>query len=168
MLSFVSLIPEFWMNFSNSRKGVFWASLARGRSGTRCRSVQFSHTLCLTLCDPMDYSTPGLPVYHQLPELAQTYVHQVSDAIQSSHPLSSPSSPAFNLSQHQGFFQGVSSSHHVAKVMAFQLQHPSFQWIFKTGFLRLDWFDLLAVQGTQESSNTIVQKDQFFGAQPSL
>ena len=60
---------------------------------------------CLTLCNPMDCSAPGFPVHHQLPELAQTYVHRVSDAIQPSHPLSSPSPPAFNLSQHQGLFQ---------------------------------------------------------------
>ena len=70
-------------------------------------SVQFSSVsqLCPTLCDPMDCSTPGLPVHHQLPEPAQIYVHRVSDAIQSSHPLSSPNLPAFNLSQHQGLFQ---------------------------------------------------------------
>ena len=81
---------------------------------------------CLTLCDPMDCSMPGLPVHYQLPEFTQTHV-QVSDAIQPSHPLSSPSPPAFNLSQHQGLFQGVSSSHQVAKVLEFQLQHQSFQ-----------------------------------------
>ena len=90
---------------------------------------------CPTLCKPMDYSMPGFPVHHQLPELAQTHVHRVSDAIQPSHPLSSPSPPAFNLSQHQGLFQWVSSSHQVAKVLEFQLQYQSFQWIFKTDFL---------------------------------
>ena len=79
---------------------------------------------CLTLCDPVYYSTPGFPVHHQLPELTQTLVHQDSDAIQSSHPLPSPS-PAFNLSQCQGLFQLVSSSHQVAK--ALELQHQSFQ-----------------------------------------
>ena len=83
----------------------------------------------------MDCSMPGFPVHYQLPELAQTHVHQVSDAIQSSHPLSSPSPPAFNLSQHQVLFQWVSSSHQVAQVWAFQLQHQSFQWIFRTDFL---------------------------------
>ena len=82
---------------------------------------------CLTLCSPMDCSTLGFPVHHQLPELAQTHVHQVSDAIQPSHPLSTSSPPAFNLSQHQGLFQGVSSSHQVAKVLEFQHQHQSFQ-----------------------------------------
>ena len=70
-------------------------------------------------------STAGFPVYQQLPELAQTHVHRVDDAIQPSHPLSSPSPPAFNLSQHQGLFQGVSSSHQVAKVLEFQLQHAA-------------------------------------------
>ena len=82
---------------------------------------------CLTLGDPMNGSTPGLPVHHQLPEFTQTHVHQVSDAIQPSHPLSSPSPPAPNPSQHQGLFQWVNSSHEVAKVLEFQLQHHSFQ-----------------------------------------
>ena len=94
-------------------------------------------TLCheSTLCDPMDCSTPGFPVHHQLLELTQTHVHWVGDAIQLSHRLSSPSPPAFNLSQHQGLFQWVSSSYLVAKVLKFQLQHQSFQWIFRTDFL---------------------------------
>ena len=83
----------------------------------------------------MDCSTPGFPVHHQLPELAQTHVHWVSDSIQWSQPLSSPSPPAFNLFQHQGLFQWVSSSHQVAKVLEFQLQHESIQWIFRTDFL---------------------------------
>ena len=98
-----------------------------------CISVQFSSVAqsCPTLCDPMDCSTPGLPVHHQLPEFTQIHVHWVDDAIQPSHPLSSPS-PGLNLSQHQGIFQGVSSSHWVAKVLEFQLQHQSFQWIFST------------------------------------
>ena len=92
-------------------------------------SYQFSSVAqsCPTLCDPMDCSTPGFPVHHQLLEPIQTHVHCVGDAIQPSHPLSSPSSPAFNLSQHQGLFQQVSSSHHVAKVLELQLQHQSFQ-----------------------------------------
>ena len=102
-----------------------------------CVISQFSSVAqsCPTLCDPMDCSTPGFPVHHQLPELAQTHVHWVSDAIQPSHPLSSLSPPAFNLSQHQGLFQWVSSSHQVAKVLELQLQHQSFQWIFRTDFL---------------------------------
>ena len=87
-------------------------------------SVQFSSftQLCLTLCDPMNHSRPGLPVHHQLPESTQTHVHCGSDAIQPSHPLSSPSPPAHNLSQHWGLFQWVSSLHQVAKVLEFQLQ----------------------------------------------
>ena len=80
-------------------------------------SVQFSHSVMSTLYDPMGGSMPGFPVHHQLPELAQTPVHQVGDTVQPSHPLSSPSLPAFSLSQHQGLFQGVSSSHQVAKVL---------------------------------------------------
>ena len=86
----------------------------------------------------MDYSTPGFPVLHHLLELAQSHVNQVSDAIQPSHPLSSPSPPAFNLSQHQGLFQWVNSLHQVANVLEFQLQHQSFQWIFRVDFL-WDW-----------------------------
>ena len=90
---------------------------------------------CLTLCDPMDCSTPGLPVHHQLPESTQNHVHWVGDDIQPSHPLSSPFLPAFNLSQHQGLFQWVSSLHQVAKVLEFQLQHQSFQWNLRTNLL---------------------------------
>ena len=87
-------------------------------------SINFSSVaqLCLTLCDPMNCSTPGLPVHHQLPELTQTHIHRVSDAIQSSHPLLSPSPPAPNPSQHQSLFQWVNFSHEVAKVrLEFQL-----------------------------------------------
>ena len=94
-----------------------------------CQSVSQS---CLTLCDPMNHSTPGLPVHHQLPEFTQTHAHWVGDAIQPSHPLSSPSPPAPNPSQHQGLFQWVNSSHEVAKVLEFQLQHQSFQWTPRT------------------------------------
>ena len=99
--------------------------------------IQFSSVaqLCVTLPDPMNHSTPHLPVHHQLLEFTQTHIHRVSDAIQPSHPPSSPSPPAFNLSQHQGLFQWISSSHQVAKVLEFQLQHQSFQWIFRTDFL---------------------------------
>ena len=97
-------------------------------------------------CDPMDCSTPGLPVHHQLLELAQTHVHRVGDAIQPSPPLSCPSPPAFNLSQHQVIFQRVSSSNQVAKVLASASNEYS-------GLisLRMDWLDLLAVQGTLKS-----------------
>ena len=90
-------------------------------------TVQFSSVAqsCPTLCDPMNRSTPSLPVHHQLPEFTQTHVHQVSDVIQPSHPLSSPSAPAPSPSQHQSLFQWVSSSHEVAKVLEFWLQHHS-------------------------------------------
>ena len=103
-------------------------------------SFQFSSVaqLCLMLYDPMDCSTLALPVHHQLPEFTQIHVHWVGDAIWASNPLSSPSPPAFNFSQHQGLIQGVSSSHQVAKVLEFQLQHKSFQWIPRTDFL-WDW-----------------------------
>ena len=108
--------------------------------------IQFSSLSRVWLCDPKNCSTPGFPVHHWLLELAQTHVHQVSDAIQPSHPLSSPS-PAFYLSQHPGLFQWVSSSNQVAKLLELQLQHQSFQRIFRIDFLWIDWFDLLAVQG---------------------
>ena len=113
---------------------LLWA-----RRWSKCRrhqSFQFSHSvMSLTLCDPMDYSMPGFPVHHQLLELAQTHVHRVGDIIQPSHPLSFPSPPDFNLSQHEGLFQWVDSSHQVAKVLELQLQQQSFQWIFRTDFL---------------------------------
>ena len=91
--------------------------------------------LCPTLCDSMDCSTPGFTVYHQLPESIQTHVPWVCDAIQPSHPLSSPSL-TFNLSQHQCLFKWVSSLCQVAKILEFQLQYQSFQWIFRTDFLQ--------------------------------
>ena len=98
-------------------------------------SVQSSSAQsCPTLCNPMDSNTPGLALHHQLPELTQTHVHWVGDAIQPSHSLSFPS-PALNLSQHQGLFKWVSSLHQVAKVLEFQLQHQSFQWTLRTNFL---------------------------------
>ena len=92
-------------------------------------NIQFSSVAqsCPTLCDPMNHSMPGLPVHHQLPEFTHTHVHRVSDAIQPSHPLLSPSPPAPNPSQPQSLFQGVNSLHEVAKVLEFQLQHHSLQ-----------------------------------------
>ena len=117
----------------------------------------------------MDCSTPVFPARHQLLEFTQTHVHSVSDAIQPSHPLSSPSPPTFNLSQHQGFFKWVSSSHQVAKVLEIHLQHQSFQYIFRTDSFRMDWLDLLAVQGTLKSllqchgsKASILQRSAFF------
>ena len=113
--------------------------------------VQFSSVaqLCPTLCNPMDCSMPGFPVHHQLPKLAQA--HRVGNTIQSAHPLSSLSPPAFNLSQHQGLFQRVSSSHQVAKVLELQLQHQSFYEYSGLISFRIDCLDFLALQGTLKS-----------------
>ena len=110
---------------------------SRPRDWTWVSCIQFSSVaqLCPTLCDPMNRSTPGLPVHHQLLAFTQIHVHWIGDAIQPSHPLLSLSPPAFNFSQHQCLFQWVSSSHQVAKVLKFQLQHQSFQWIFRIDFL---------------------------------
>ena len=115
--------------------------------------VQFSSVAqsCSTLCDSMNCSMPGLPVHHQLPEFTQTHAHRVGDAIQPSHPPSSPFPPAPNPSQHQGLFQWDNSLHEVAEVLEFQLQDQSFQWTPKTDLLRMEWLDLLAVWGTLKS-----------------
>ena len=108
-----------------------------------------------SFCDPMDYTTPGFAVHHQLPELAQTHIHRVGDAIQPSHPLLSPSPPAFSLSQYQGLYQWVSSSHQVAKVLEFQFQHQSFQRnsradLLQNGLVGSPW----SPRDSQESSPT--------------
>ena len=110
---------------------------------------------CPTLCNPMDCSMPGFPVYQQLLELAQTHVHQVGNAIQPSHPLSSPSPPTLNLSLNQGLFKWVNFLHQVAEVLEFQLQHQSFQWIFRTDFLE-DWlvWSPRCPRDSQKSSST--------------
>ena len=116
-------------------------------------SVQFSLVaqLCPTLCDPVDCSTPGLPVHHQLPGSTQTQVHGIDDAIQPSHPLSSLSLPPFNLYQHQGLFKWISSSHQVAKYWSFSFNtSPSNEHPGRISF-RMDWLDLLAVQGALKS-----------------
>ena len=104
-------------------------------SSVQFSSVQFSCSVVSNSCDSMNHSTPGLPVHHQLPESTQTHVHWVGDAIQSSHPLSSPSPPALDLYQHQGLFKWVSSSHQVAKELEFQRQHQFFQWTPRTNLL---------------------------------
>ena len=111
--------------------------LFQSLSRTQMTFSQFSSVAqsCPTLWDPMNRSTPGLPVHHQLPEFTQTHVHQVGDVIQSSHLLLSPSPPAPNPSQHQGLFQWVNLSHEVAKVLEFQLQHQSSQWTPRTDLL---------------------------------
>ena len=132
-------------------------------------SVQFSSVaqLCPTLCDPMDYSKPGFPVHHQLLVLAQTHVHQLGDAVQPSHPLLF-TSPAFSLSQHQGLFQWLSSSHQVTKgigVSASVLPVNIQDWF------PLGWTSFISLQSKGLSrvfSNTTVQKYQFFGTQLSL
>ena len=131
-------------------------------------SVQFSSVVqsCPTLCNPVNRSTPGLPVHHQLPEFTQTHVRWVGDAIQPSPPLSSPFPPAANPSQHQGLFQWVNSSHKVAKVLELQVQHQSFQWIPRT----LRWTGWISLQSKGLSRvffNTTVQKHKFFGVQLS-
>ena len=106
---------------------------------------------CLTLCDPMDCNTPGFPVDHQLPELAQTHVHHVGDAIQPSHPLSSPSPPTFNPSQHQGLFNESALRISWPKYWSFSFSiSPSSEYSGPISF-RMDWLDLLAVQGTLKS-----------------
>ena len=107
--------------------------------------------MCVTLCDPMDYRLLGFCVLRHLPELAQIHVHRVGDAIQPSHPLLSPSPAAFNLSQHQGLFKWVSFLHQVAKVLEFSFSiSPSNEYSGLISF-RMDWLDLLAVQGTLKS-----------------
>ena len=147
-----------------------------GGNGITDCMVQFSSVTqsCLTLCNPMDYSTPGFPFHHQLPELAQTHVHQVGDAIQSSHPLFPPSPPAFNLSQHQGLFQWVSSLHQVTKYWSFSFSiSPSNEYSGLISF-RIDWLDLLAVQETlkslfqhHSSKASVLQRSAFFMVQLS-
>ena len=119
----VFLHPEFPQGSPEGVAAVWWM----------LSSVQLSHVWLFAT--PWTATHQASLVYHQLPELAQTHVHRVSDAIQPSHRLSSTSSPAFNLSQHEGLFQRVSSSHQGAKVLEPQLQHQYFQWIFRTDFL---------------------------------
>ena len=123
-----------WCDFSNTlsrrwEEPALGGDNGVGRMVQLFSSVQFSSVAqsCLTLCDPRDCSTPGLPVHHQIPQFIQTQVYHVGDAIQPSYPLSSPSPPTFNLSQYQGLFKWVSSSHQVAKALEFQLQYQSFQ-----------------------------------------
>ena len=152
---FFTTEPPFGDNLFNSsepqslnfKKGWFPTSQSRCKDQKRpsvwkwptepISSVQFSSVAqsCPALCDPMNRSTPGLPVHHQLPEFTQTHVHRVSDAIQPSHPLLSPLPPASNPSQHQSLFQWVNSSHEVAKVLEFQLQHHSFQRTLRADLL---------------------------------
>ena len=117
-----------WLAFATSSKGPIEGSypFALGCSVTKSG---------LTLCNPMNCSTPGFPVHHHLLEFDQTHVPWVGDPIQPSHPLSPPSPPDLSLSRHQSLLQWVSSSHQVVKVLELQLQHQSFQWIFRVDFL---------------------------------
>ena len=140
----------------------------------RWYSVQFSSFAqsYLTLRDPMDCSTPSFPIHHQLPELTQTHGHQVGDAIQPSHLLSSPSPPTFNLSQHQGLFQWVNYLHQVANVL--ELQHQSFQWTFIdwsplgwTGWISLQSKGLSRVFEHHSSKASILHHSAFFIVQLS-
>ena len=129
---------------------IYWGGL---RFWPWLPSIQFSSVMqsCRTLHDPMNHRMPGLPVHHQLPEFTQTHVHWVSDAIQPSHLLSSPSPPAPNPSQHQGLFQWVNSLHEVAKVLEFRFSiSPSNEHPGLISF-RMDLLDVLAVQGTLKS-----------------
>ena len=133
------------------------------------QSVSSVDQSCPTLCDPMDRSTPGLPVYHQLPEFTQTHVHWVGDAIQPSHPLSSPSPPAFSLSQHQDLFKWVSSSHQMAKVLRVSVSASVFPMNIQDWFPlgRTGWISSQSKRLARVFSKTVVQKCQFFGAQLS-
>ena len=128
--------------YGSPRQGVASGSPRAICTGPSCHIPNLSQTpgcsvaqLCPTLCSSKGCSTPGFPVLHYLLEFAQTHVQWVGDAIHPSHPLSSPSPPAFNLSQHQGLFQCIGSLHQVAKVLELQLQHQSFQWLFRVDFL---------------------------------
>ena len=135
------------------------------------KTIQFSSVTqwCPTLCDPMDCSMPGLSIHYQLPELTQPHVHWVSDAIQPSHPLSSPSPPTFNLSQHQSLFKWVSSSHQVAKSIGVSAS-ASVLPVNTQDWSPLGWTGWISLQSKGLSrifSNTTVQKHRFFGAQLS-
>ena len=153
-------------------QGITMAICKPGREPPPGNQIQFSSVsqLCPTLCDPMDCSTPGLPVYHQLLELAQTNVHQVGDAIQLSHPLSSPSPPAFSHSQHQGLFQMsqffASGSQRIGVSASTSVLPMSIQDWFPLGWT--DWISLQSKGLSRVFSNTTVQKHQFFSTQISL
>ena len=138
-ISFVHLIAfHWWLVVLNVFLYTHWSFVyVLWEISIKFLSIQFSLITqsCSALCYPMDCSTPGFPIHHQLTRACSNSYHQVGDAIQPSHPLSSPSPPAFNLPQHQDLFHWVSSSHQVARILEFQLQHQSFQWIFRTDFL---------------------------------
>ena len=155
------------MKWGGFRLTQWQAWLTKNMELSFFHKVQFSSVTQSrpALWDHMDCPLPDLPVHHQLLELTQTHVHWVGDVIQASHPLPSPFPPAFNLSQHQDLFKSVSSSNQVAKVLEFQLQHQSSNEYSGPISFRMDWLDLLGVQGTLKS---LLQhhssKDQFFSA----
>ena len=130
-------VNTFWKLPSSFRTLTYYfCAFQLNFNSIRCFQFSSVAESCPTLCDPMNQSMPGLPVHHQLPESTQTHVHWVSDAIQPSHPLSSPSPLAPNSSQHHSLFQWVNSLHEVAKVLEFQLQNQSFQWTPRTDLLQ--------------------------------
>ena len=146
-----------WVAMPSSR-GSFWSRNQTWESYYSCIGRFFTPCHCCSvvqsyanLSDTMNCSISVFHLFHYLLEFAQTHVHWADDAIQPSRPLSPPSPSVLNLSQHQGLFQWVSSLHQVAKVLVFQLQHQSFQWILRVDFLRTHWCDLFAVQGSLRS-----------------
>ena len=153
-ISFVHLIAfHWWLVVLNVFLYTHWSFVyVLWEISIKFLSIQFSLITqsCSALCYPMDCSTPGFPIHHQLPRACSNSYHQVGDAIQPSHLLSSPSPPAFNLPQHQDLFQWVSSSHQVARILEFQLQHQSSNDYSGPISFRIDWFDL-AVQETFRS-----------------
>ena len=150
---FLVVSPEY--GSSTGRKFIY---ILRLRKDCCCSFAK----MWPTLFDPLDCSTPDFPVHHCLPEFVQTLVHGINDSIQPFYLLSALSPPAFNLSQHQSLFQWVSPLHQVAKVLELQLQHQSFQWIFR------DSEYLLSKGLWRVFSSTSVWKHQFFSTQPSL
>ena len=184
-LSYANSTLLWWVDFVISEIYYWYQTLKSERMippsllfFCKIQSVQFSSVTqsCPTLCNPMDCNMPGLPVHHQLLEFIQTHVHRVSEAIQPSHPLSSTSPPAFNLSHHQSLFQWVSSLHEMAKVLEFQLSSLKASVSAEAEMNIQDWFHLgltgwisLQFKGLSSIfSNTTVQKHQLFSAQLSL
>ena len=160
---------EYWSGYLRRHESLTLTLLHTTRCFKLMVSVSSVTQLCPTLYDPMNHSTSGLPVHHQLPEFTQTYAHRVGDAIQPSHPLSPPSPPAPNPSQYQGLFQWVNSSHEVPKVLgvsasASVLPMNTQDWS-PSGWT--GWISLQSEGLSRVFSNTIVKKHQFFGAQLS-
>ena len=130
--------PDQYTGFTTLNTGLFLTWRVSGFQWCYSELLLFSHSVMSDSVTPMDCSNSGFLVLHYLPEFAQTHVHWVSDAILPSNPLSPASPPVFNLSWHQGLFKWVSSSYQVANVLELQLQHQSFQWIFRVDFVK-DW-----------------------------